>query len=260
MTKVEQFAQKIFEKYGYIKRARGPYLYTEKGVRLTDLFQENGRAILGWGGDSAFTMFKNSLNRGFTGSFRTSSSYRLKKAVSQILFSERKIFVYFKKEDAVKTARDFFGKDVVEYRPWTENAERAIHSDAVIFEPCLPWTEGIYILAVKSELTADTDVPQEKLPAPLEEAVARSVYNLISAIQNRCEKDWFIFDQTIVKYWQRKGPYLFSKIPEEKYDSFVDHCLSLGLCINPEYKSASIIPFGADKGAFNALKKNPFEF
>lgn len=260
MTKVEQLAEKIFEKYGNIKRGRGPYLYTEKGVRLTDLYQENGRAILGWGGDSAFTMFKNSLNRGFTGSFKTSSFYRLQKSVSQLLFSERKVFVYFKKEDAVNSCREYFKKDAAEYKPWKEDADKVIHSDAVIFEPCLPWTEGIFLLCVKAEAAENTDVPHEKLPAPLEEAVCRSVYNLISALQNRSEKDWFIFDSVITKYWQRKGPYLVPKVPESKYEAFVDHCLALGICINPDFNGVSIIPSGADKGAFNVLKKNPFDF
>lgn len=258
MTKIEQLAEKIFEKYGNIKRARGPYLYTEKGVRLLDLFQENGRAILGWGGSSAFTMLKNSLNRGFTGSFKTSSFYRLQKSVSELLSGERKVFVYYKKEDAEKVSRDFFGKDAAEYKPWAENLSEVINSDAVIFEPCLPWTEGIFLLAVKAEYAKD--VPHEKIPAPLEEAVTRSVYNLISAIQYRSEKDWFIYDQILTKYWLRKGPYLFPKVPESKYEAFTDHCLSLGICINPEYKAVSIVPFGADKGALNVLKKNPFEF
>lgn len=260
MTKVEKLAQKIFEKYGYIKRGRGPYLYTEKGVRLTDLYQENGRAILGWGGDSAFTMLKNSLNRGYTGSLMTSSFYRLQKSMGQLLFSERKVFVYFKKEDAFRTSREFFNKEAVEYKPWKEDAESAVKSDAVVFEPCLPWTEEIFLLAVKAEAAGDVEVPHEKLAAPLEEAVTRSVYNLISALQDRSEKDWFVYDQILTKYWQRKGPYLVPKIPESKYEAFADHCLALGICINPEYTAESIVPFGADKGAFNALKKNPFEF
>ena len=47
------FADEITTRYGYVKRARGYFLYTEKQVRLTDMFQEAGRAILGWGGGKA---------------------------------------------------------------------------------------------------------------------------------------------------------------------------------------------------------------
>ena len=60
---LEVFASEISKRFGNVKRARGCFLYTEKGVRLTDLFQEGGRAILGWGGNSAFTVLKNVLSR-----------------------------------------------------------------------------------------------------------------------------------------------------------------------------------------------------
>ena len=69
----KELAQEISKKYGTVKRCRGPFLYTQKGERLTDLFQEKGRSILGWGkeGSSAFTILKNVLDRGITGSFET---------------------------------------------------------------------------------------------------------------------------------------------------------------------------------------------
>ena len=68
MNKSELFTE-LYKRYGAVTRARGPFFYTKKGVRVTDLYQEAGRAILGWEGGSAFTMFKNVLSRGQTGSF-----------------------------------------------------------------------------------------------------------------------------------------------------------------------------------------------
>ena len=103
-TKIDYLSQQIYSRYGEIKRARGPFLYTAKGVRLTDLFQEGGRAILGWGGNSAFTMLKNVLSRGITGSFSTDFSARLEKAVCELLASERIVAVYTEKKDAVDVA------------------------------------------------------------------------------------------------------------------------------------------------------------
>ena len=92
----------------------------------------------------------------------------------------------------------------------------------------------------------------------MEAAVTRSIYNLISAIQTRQEKDWFIYDNIINKYWERKGPYLFPKIAMDKYRDFLLHCLDLGIVISPSYENPSIVPFGADKGVFSVLKNNPF--
>ncbi|MBP5284181.1 MAG: hypothetical protein J6Y93_05900, partial [Treponema sp.] len=66
-------AEEIFKRWGTVKRARGNFLYTAKGVRLTDMFLEGGKAVLGWGSDntSAWTVFKNILSRGLTGSYFT---------------------------------------------------------------------------------------------------------------------------------------------------------------------------------------------
>ena len=86
MNNTEFLRNEIFLRYGNIKRARGNFLYTEKGVRLTDLYREGGRAILGWGseGSGAFTVFKDVLQRGLTGSFPTAMTYRLQKAISEL--------------------------------------------------------------------------------------------------------------------------------------------------------------------------------
>ena len=61
MNKSELFTE-LFNQYGAVTRARGCFLYTKKGVRITDLYQEGGRAILGWEGDSAFTLMKNVIS------------------------------------------------------------------------------------------------------------------------------------------------------------------------------------------------------
>ena len=85
MNKSELFKE-LFNRYGAVTRARGPFIYTKKGVRVTDLYQEAGRAILGWEGGSAFTLFKNVLTRGQTGSFICEEApvSRLEKAVSEL--------------------------------------------------------------------------------------------------------------------------------------------------------------------------------
>ena len=68
MNKTE-FYNELYTRYGFVTRARNCYLYTKKGVRITDCYQEGGRAILGWEGGNAFTHFKNVLCRGQVGSF-----------------------------------------------------------------------------------------------------------------------------------------------------------------------------------------------
>lgn len=260
MTTSELF-NAVYEKFGIVTRARNCFLYTKKGVRLTDLYQENGRAILGWDGKNATTFFKNVMSRAQVGSFICEDKPRIKKAISQLLNSNREVFYFHTKTDALKAALAIAPEGTSSYKPWNPNQTEWSTIDCAIIAPPLPWTDTVYLLAVKSELISDEmQIPGTiKLPFALETAITRSIHNLIKALQEREEKDWFIYDTVLTKYWTRKGPYLFSKVSEDKYDAFVKHCLDCELIINPSNKEPSIIPFGADKGVFTKLKNNPFE-
>ncbi len=293
MNSRENLAENIVLKYGMIKRARGCFLYTEKRVRLTDLYQEAGRAILGWGSKGTFTVLKNVLDRGITGSFYTDFSAenikfksQLSRAVSSLFGDDRTAFVFSSKSNALKAALELSSEGTSFFRPWNPVSVDWRAVDCIVFAPALPWTDDIFILAAKSELVFQKESengknlkeresqPEQKnqeissrkfdfesvLPSPLCAAVTRSVYDLIKALQEREEKNWFIYDKIINKYWTRKGPYLFPKVGEEKYQDFVLHCLNCELVVSPDFSQPSIVPFGADLGVFRKLEKSPFEF
>ncbi len=276
MTEVASLAKSISDSYGTIKRARGPFLYTAKGVRLTDLYQEGGRAILGWGGTSAFTILKNVLSRGITGSFDTdyapksdggALNSQLSIAVSNLLASKRSVYLYPSKQSALHAALLISKTDTNIYRPWNSQDINWKDSKCVLIQPPLAWAEDTWILAVRAESEEDIkniaasgidEIEKPRVASPLAAAFTRSIYDLIKALQERQEKQWFIYDTVVTKYWTRKGPYLYPKISEEKYKDFVAHCLSCELVISPDYNTPSIVPFGADKGVFRKLEKNPF--
>ena len=232
------------------------------------MFLENGKAILGWDSGNAGTFFKNMMNKGLTGSFICEDKPRIDKAVSELVGKECCVFFYNNKTDAVKAAVATGAKNIVSYRPWNKEQEDLANADAVIIVPPFPWGEEIVILAVVSTSSTTTNTtgvvePVEttsiKIPFSLQTALTRAIYNLIAALPLRTEKDWFIYDTILTKYWERKGPYLYPKISENKYDEFVKHCLDCNIVINPSYNEPSIVPFGADKGVFTKLKNNPYE-
>lgn len=257
----KQLYKEIYNRFGFIKRARFCFLYTKKGIRLTDMFLEDGRAILGWQSDSIFTQFKNTLNRSLVGGFITEDHSKVEKAVSEVLHSKRKVLYFTNKADAMKAALSFSVNNTSVYTPWNQSGINWNDVDSAVIKPPLPWTDNIYLVAVKEELYTENDsLNDTKFPYAVEVGIARALYNLIEALQTREEKDWFIYDTVLTKYWERKGPYLYTKVPSEKYDDFVKHCLDCGIVINPGYNSPSIVPFGADKGVFTKLKNNPFEF
>ncbi len=267
MNKSELFCE-LYKRYGAVTRARGCFLYTKKGSRITDLYQEGGRAILGWEGGSAFTMMKNVISRGQTGSFicEDRPGLKLQKAVSELFASDRTIFCFSSQAAAFEAGLTLFPNETSLYRPWNLINQKLNISETagLIFIPPLPWAETIFLLA------ADTKKIEEnpdklmlirgavKLPFALETAYTRSVYNLIKALQEREEKNWFLYDTVLTKYWDRQGPYLYPKVSQDTYSQFVLHCLDCGIVISPEYNTPSIVPFGADKGVFTKLKNSPF--
>lgn len=254
----------IFSRFGTVQRARGCFLYTKKGVRLTDLYQEGGRAVLGWGG-TAFTRFKNVLNRGITGSYITEFEVQTQKAVAKLLNSPRTVLFYPSYASALKAALTVSPNGTVFYKPWNPAESDFSGQDCVIIAPPLPWTQTVYIVAAIPEvaevaLAAGRTVPPSvRIPAPLNAAVARALFDLAAELPRRSEKDWFLYDNLISAYWERKGPYLFPKVQEEQYKSFVLHCLDCALVISPDYNTPSIVPFGADRGVFSKLKQKPFD-
>ena len=260
--KESELYEEIFSRYGAVTRARGCFLYTKKGVRLTDMFQAGGRAILGWGGGEAFTRFKNIMNRGLTGNFITEYSDKIDRACSDLFASYKKVFFYNDLKKALAEAEKICPESFGEWKPWS-----GVNFDASVFAPPLPWCENIFILAVPetfssqstlSELSDSPDSVSPKnnivLPSALVASMTRIMYDLIQALQNREEKNWFIYDSILTKFFERKGPYLYPKIAEKEYDDFVKKCLDAGVVISPEYCTPSIIPFGADKGVFTKLK------
>ena len=254
----------IFSRFGTVQRARGCFLYTKKGVRLTDLYQEGGRAVLGWGG-TAFTRFKNVLNRGITGSYITEFEVQTQKAVAKLLNSPRTVLFYPSYASALKAALTVSPNGTAFYKPWNPAESDFSRQDCVIIAPPLPWTQTVYIVAAIPEvaevaLAAGRTVPPSlRIPAPLNAAVARALFDLAAELPRRSEKDWFLYDNLISAYWERKGPYLFPKVQEEQYKSFVLHCLDCALVISPDYNTPSIVPFGADRGVFSKLKQKPFD-
>lgn len=75
----------ILKRYGTVRRAYDYHLYTAKGVRLLDLYQEGGQAILGWRSGRSKLAFKNILDRGMTGTFPTEIEDELVRAVQEVL-------------------------------------------------------------------------------------------------------------------------------------------------------------------------------
>lgn len=258
MTDIDFLAGEIEKRYGTVKRARGTFLYTAKGVRLTDMYLEGGRAALGWGGMPAFTVFKNVLSRGLTGSFNTDFEKQIKRAVETLLASPRDIYVFPCTKDALQNGILLSKDRTSVWRPWLSGVDWS-KVDCVVIEPPIAWCSAVTLLAVKPGLEVFSSLPgTRRLPPALAAALTRSIYDVIKAQGEREEKGWFLYDTVLTKYWRRSGAWLYPSVPEEHYRDFVLHCLDNTLVISPSYSKPSLVPYGADKGVFSKLKANPF--
>ncbi len=268
MKDVDFLIDSIYTRYGYVRRAREMFLYTQKG-RLTDLYREGGRAILGWGGNSAFTMLKDVLSRGATGSYKTQERSRIQKAVSDFLQCPCKVYAFNNKQSALEAALNVAPQSTSVYKAWNISDIDKKNIQAFVLEPPLAWTSDIYIVAFNDSIENELRLSKVEanfntcyISSPISVAICRSFYNLTKAINELEEKDFFIYDTILTKYWYRKGPYLYPKpdvINKDLYKDFMLHCLSCSVVISPIYDIPSIVPFGADRGVFRALEKNPFK-
>ena len=75
----------IRKRYGNVRRARGYYLYTEKNVRLLDLWLDGGKAILGRRTGQANLVCKQFLDKGLTGFLPTKADVQLRRALEALL-------------------------------------------------------------------------------------------------------------------------------------------------------------------------------
>ena len=260
---VKELSQEIFKRYGEVTRARGYFLYTKKGVRLTDMYLEDGRAVLGWRAGSALLHFKNMLSRGINGSFKCEKNCRLEKALCALLGgTKRRAFAFSSKQSAVKASLMFSKEKTIVWKPFSKINYSDF--DSVVIAPPFGWTDSFWLVSVKESACDEETVkllPEEThLSFPLLTAVTRAVYDYMEEETVREEKDWFIYDTYLHNYFERSGCHLTPKVPKEKYDEFVLWCLDNHIIINPHYDGTSYVPYMVDKGNFTKIKNSPFAF
>ena len=240
--------------YGFVRRARFCYLYTQSGKRLTDMYLEAGRAILGWRGLSSALAFKNVFARGVTGTFCSEEARRLKQAVKKLFGGAATVRWYADEKAAafLELARQKEqGGDFCLWKPWAlcETRHRGF-----LFLPPFPLAHNTVIFAAREDACAPPKMPASDIVPPCVLAgMTRSVYDLIAEIPRRPEKTWAAHDSALLAFWERRGAYLFPKIPRDSYGAFAAVCLQAGLVISPDYDIPSIVPWSADRGDVSAL-------
>ncbi|MEE0998737.1 MAG: hypothetical protein UIH41_03615 [Treponemataceae bacterium] len=273
----------IKKRYGNVKRARGIYLYTEKGVRLTDCYLDGGRGILGHGGGKAKTAFKDCFERGANGFYDSGLLPAFEKSVKKLLPAEyTEIRLYSEKTAAMlgETSLSLDGASDKTYpvlwRPWLDFAGKITEQPTGY-----PKIEVVYnvtgafpaIVKIVPPFTYATDISvyafskacgeemlqnlpeNDVVPSPLLAAYTRGFYDLLNSFSLFTEKDFKANSKALEPFFTRNQCYLFPKIPETQYKDFVLKCLEAGIVISPDYNVPSIIPWRANPGDIKKISK-----
>lgn len=234
------YHKEIKKLYGNIKRTRFCYLYTEKGVRLTDMYQDNGRAILGYKYGKTTQVFKNIFERGVISNLPNDYSTQPFKALKKLFPNCRQV-LYF---TSARLPEDI--KALPVYRPWLDDIFTM--PETFLFYPPFAWTNVLLLISSSKEAL---NIESDFLPSPVSAALTRSIFDLVKELTLRSEKDWQIFDDKLSKKFTRKGPYLYPKCSKQEYKTLFLNALENHVLLSPDYETPSIIPYNANQGDLN---------
>ena len=263
------FYGEIRSRYGNVKRARGFYLYTEKNVRLLDMYLDGGMSILGRRENQAPLVFKQSIDKGLNAFLPSSGDYRLKKALNSLfpehphfyLLSEWSKALSFLEIEDNKTDLDSCIMENT-WKPFLPSSENLKKKKVFFVNP--PFCTSIKIAVSKDVLP----ILSSEVSAAEKEVLAKAFFDLIRIIKLR-EQEKGLSDEELInsargkkkkqqlvksiksyrrvvelcsRFWNMEGPYLFSKLNEEKYETFFKAALDFHIFLSPYFTIPSILP------------------
>lgn len=268
----------IKKRYGFITRARGHYLYTEKNVRLTDLFLENGRAFLGWGNLASQSMLvlKNTSSRGQTGSFFSHHEDRLKKIVFELYPNYTDLYFFLTRESLFahlleKKLVDFNLAELGEQKLLACNIPVVRPGQAVsetyspkiantlIVIPPFSWAQSPYLVlhAEQNSMHSLQKSYSDFISPALFAALTRGFYDLKKKLTLPLA-DFSVFDSIFSPYFTRTAQYLYYAQNPKIYRDFMLHCLDCHIVLPPLCTLPAILSYSVQKSDFKLFEKNSF--
>ena len=183
----------IRKRYGNVRRARGYYLYTEKNVRLLDLWLDGGKAILGRRTGQANLVCKQFLDKGLVGFLPTKADVQLRRALEALLPDYPVIRWYETQNKAERIAGSVMQADQADqadqngtvqplpvWRPFLDldpasDSQEPIADSIMLVTPAYPVPCGIIAAGSRFE---ERLPPSDVLFPPLAYSLARAFFDL----------------------------------------------------------------------------------
>ena len=240
-----------------VLRARDFRLYTEgeksaEGrLRLVDLWQNGGAAILGHTPPSLLRELKNTASRGLYAPFPHFLEGRFLKALSRI-FPGREFMLYAAPPPQLETLAAAGAAAL--WRPFVDPAAPLMVQENAppVLIPVVPgiqqWHGDLPVGLCSLAITPGFETalpPSDFLPPVLLACAARGIYDLIAAAPQRARPSYPRIAKALKNsFWQRHGLYLSPRknpSPEE-WAALFSHFLDNGFLLPPVPSQPAILP------------------
>ena len=237
-----------------IRRARDYHLYSQKGERYLDLYQDGGRAILGHKPRNLYKILKNEMQKGLMAEIPSVFNKRFEKAILRLTGENRQVRIYSSFENALAAAQKLLGKTFREkhiqepffikdenapvyFRPFTD----INYSRFPILFPVLPFPGSFapQSILIRKEIISsyEKDLPSDSVSPVL----LAGLLHLTEELQKEAESP-DIWKSWKLPEWKRFGCYCFPRSIPEDYTQFFNRFLAEGIIISPNPERPILLP------------------
>lgn len=241
-----------------IVRARGYRLYDRKGRRYIDLYQNNGRAILGHRPPGITQAIKSTVSRGLFAEYPSIYDGRLEK-ILKLMFTDYPVFrLYANRERALEAVSSALGKrtmgsrildpamtdavsqQIMYWRPFI--AEQQVKPDLLL--PIFPFPGSFvpYVVCVRN-MDMLSKMPASDMISPfLIDSLIKTVSALIRTMHGPVGYGSEFQKLIDVLEWDRRGPYIHTRLEAAAYIEVFKMALEQGVLLPPGENYPIIIP------------------
>jgi len=239
-----------------IRRAREYHLYDTAGRRYLDLYQNNGRAVLGHRPSGMSVRLKNTLSRGVFAEYPSSEEGKLLKAAAALIGEAFPVIRYYRTMERALTAAGFPGRNPAD-------PARGETGELSLWRPFLPLSGEVRFALPVLPLpgmecgvilcAAAGDLPDGDIPSPVTAAALTRCLWGLKALTDR-EPAEEPAGLPAFSGWERRGPYLVWTGPAEEYPAFFRAGLTAGVLIPPSPEMPAVLPPELTSGDLKCLQ------
>lgn len=238
------FYEEIKIRYGNVKRTRGFYLYTEKNIRILDLYLDGGMSIFGRKGNQVQLVLKQFADKGLYSFLPTTADNNLKKALNALFPEHTEIAFYTDCSEVLnwlkmKISKNSFDENL--WKPLLPSCDELKKQPLFFVQP--PFCTTTKIAVFKKEFA--TQIPSGENISAIEKAcLAKAFFKLPQFIEKskKINNKHDIAKKLCKNFWQVENIYLFPKIKKEEYELFFKRALDSHILISPYFSVPSILP------------------